>query len=243
MPDDAAPAHLPVPRDPDRGFDALLLDMDGVLCESEALTRDAAKRLLKDRYDLDVDDQAFKPFVGAGEARFLAGAARHPGGPDSDRGGVDIDVDAELPRLYDLYERMVKGRLEAMPGAAACVERCHALGLPVVVASSANHRKVQANLHAIGLAPARFSALVVGEDVERKKPDPAVFLLAAERVGVAPERCVVVEDALRGVEAARRAGMRAIGMTTSFSAEALRDAGAVATITSLAEWVRTWDGG
>ena len=63
----------------------------------------------------------------------------------------------------------------------------------------------------IGLE-SRFGALVAAEDVRHGKPDPEVFLIAAERLGVPPERCIVVEDVEHGIEAAHRAGMRAVGV-------------------------------
>ena len=72
----------------------------------------------------------------------------------------------------------------------------------------------------------RLDAIVTGSDVERKKPAPDIFLKAAEKAGLEPRFCIVAEDAIAGIMAAKAAGMRAVGVTTSFSADELKKAGA-----------------
>lgn len=112
----------------------------------------------------------------------------------------------------ELYRRLVRSRGQApLEGAAEWVRRLHAQGWKQAIASSAPAANVEVVLEAIGLV-AEFEAISASEDVERGKPDPEVFLVAAEKLGLLPERCVVVEDAPAGVEAARRAGMRSIGI-------------------------------
>jgi beta-phosphoglucomutase-like phosphatase (HAD superfamily) len=81
------------------------------------------------------------------------------------------------------------------------------------MASSAPRANLEAIINALGIGD-YFSAVVSAEDVTRGKPDPQVFLTAAAKLRVAPAACVVVEDAPAGVEAARRAGMRALGVLT-----------------------------
>jgi beta-phosphoglucomutase-like phosphatase (HAD superfamily) len=76
-------------------------------------------------------------------------------------------------------------------------------------------------------AGAKFGAMVTGADVTRGKPDPQVFLIAAERLEVPPAQCAVVEDALHGVTAAKRAGMTAIGLTGTLHRDELSDSDAV----------------
>jgi beta-phosphoglucomutase-like phosphatase (HAD superfamily) len=85
-------------------------------------------------------------------------------------------------------------------------------------------RKVKGNLEEIRLGSEKFDAVICGEDVERKKPAPDIFLLAAKRIGVEPRRCIVVEDAVSGVKAARAAGTKCLGITSSFSEEELAGA-------------------
>ena len=80
------------------------------------------------------------------------------------------------------------------------------------------------NLKEIGLGPDLFDAIVVGEDVSQKKPAPDIFLLAADYLKLKPEECLVVEDAVSGVAAAKAAGSRCLALTTSFGREELAQA-------------------
>ncbi len=111
-----------------------------------------------------------------------------------------------------LYRQLVReGGLVPLPGAAEWTERLAAAGWLQAIASSAPRENIDAVLAVIGLASV-FQAVVSAEDVTRGKPDPQVFLTAASRLGSAPARSIVVEDAAAGVEAARRAGMPSIGV-------------------------------
>jgi len=111
-----------------------------------------------------------------------------------------------------LYRKLVRGGgLKPLPGAAEWVRQLRGEGWRQAIASSAPRENVDAVLEALGLA-ASFDAIVSAEDVTAGKPDPQVFLGAARRLGLPPERCVVVEDSAAGIEGARRAGMRSIGV-------------------------------
>ena len=94
--------------------------------------------------------------------------------------------------------------------------------------------KVEGNLRQLGLPSGTFDAVVVGEDIIRKKPAPDIFLEASRRLGMEPGVCLVIEDAVSGVTAARAAGSRCLGITTSFSADRLTAAGADWTAADLA---------
>jgi len=110
------------------------------------------------------------------------------------------------------YRRLVVERgLSPLPGAADWLQRLDEAGWRQAVASSAPRLNVEVVLHVLGLER-RFGALVAAEDVKAGKPAPDVFLTAAARLGVPPGRCVVVEDAEAGIEAARRAGMSSVGV-------------------------------
>ena len=104
--------------------------------------------------------------------------------------------------------------LAALPGAAAWVERLHAAGWKQAIASSAPKENVRVMLDVLKLDH-YFDAIVSAEDVTAGKPDPQVFLAAAAKLDTPPASCVVVEDAAAGIEAARRAGMKCIGVSTS----------------------------
>ena len=114
--------------------------------------------------------------------------------------------EAEYRRLASVHG------LSPLPGASSWVRRLHAQGWQQAIASSAPGENVGVMLRALAL-DGMFEAIVSAEDVTKGKPDPQVFLAAAERLGVPRDRCIVVEDAGVGVQAARSAGMRCIGVS------------------------------
>jgi beta-phosphoglucomutase len=111
------------------------------------------------------------------------------------------------------YRRLIReGGLDPLPGASEWLRRLHGHGWRQAIASSAPRKNVEVVLEVTGLSDC-FQALVSAEDVTIGKPDPQVFLTAAWRLGATHTQCIVVEDAAAGVEAARRAGMRSIGVS------------------------------
>jgi beta-phosphoglucomutase len=110
------------------------------------------------------------------------------------------------------YRRLVRALgISALPGAAEWVQKLYGQGWAQAVASAAPRRNVEVVMEKLGLAR-YFQATTSAEDVHHGKPDPEVFLIAAAKLGVPPGQCVVVEDAPAGIEAAKRAGMRSIGV-------------------------------
>ena len=194
---------------------AVIFDMDGVLVDSEPLINAAAVAMFREKGWV-VQPEDFLPFVGAGEDRYIGGVAEHYDFP--------LDLPAAKRRTYEIYLDLVPSRLEAFPGVLDLVHACRAAGLLLAVASSADEIKVHANLQKIGLPISSWDAVVWGEDVRNKKPAPDIFLSAAEKLGVNPAECVVVEDAVNGVQAAQAAGMRCIAVTHTFPADRLDEA-------------------
>ncbi|MGI6495964.1 MAG: HAD family hydrolase [Kiritimatiellia bacterium] len=196
----------------------VLFDMDGVLCDSEPFIREAARAMFRERHGVDIPDEAFYPFVGMGENRFL-------GGPAEER-GIPFDPIADKARCYELYLELIRDRMPPMNGAHDFARACLDRGCRLAVASSADFVKVSGNIAQIGMAEGFFDAVVDGTMVTRHKPAPDLFLLAAGRLGLPPEHCLVIEDAPAGLQAARTAGCRALGILSSFDGQTLRDAGA-----------------
>ena len=138
-----------------------------------------------------------------------------------------LGADAELSRLERigdakeaLYRELARREgLVALPGAREWVTRLHEQGWHQAIASSAPRANVELMIEVVGIRPL-IDAFVSAEDVTRGKPDPDVFFAAASRVHVPPPRCVVVEDAAAGVEAARRAGMKCIGVNAGAALDA-----------------------
>ncbi len=208
-------------------WNGVLFDMDGVLCDSEPFICEAACRMFRERHGLTVRPQDFLPFVGTGENRFLGGVAAQY--------GVRFDQEADKALTYAIYLELIRGRLQPLAGVRAFVAACRDWGLRLAVASSADAIKVQGNLAELSLPPDTFAACVDGLMVANRKPAPDLFLLAADRLGLPPATCLVVEDAPSGLVAARAAGCRALGICSSFGADQLREAGAQWTASDLAE--------
>lgn len=204
----------------------IIFDMDGVLCDSEHFICEAACAMFKRRFGQEVRPEDFIPFVGAGENRYLGGVA--------EKYGILLDMPADKNLTYAIYLEIIKGRLAPLPGVREFIARCRAMRMKLAVASSADRIKVEGNLAEIGIGFDTFDAVVTGSDVERKKPDPEVFLKAAAKMGLPADRCLVVEDAPNGIQAARAAGARCLGLTTSFPAQVLLSAGADHTAPDLA---------
>lgn len=182
---------------------AVLWDLDGTLADSG----DYHWRSWRDTLRLEGMDLGYQQFLdsfGQKNDRIL----RHWLGPDASAETIGRIADAK----ESLYREFARNEgLVALPGAVEWVRRLHAEGWAQAIASSAPRANVEVMLEAIGVA-AVMDAVVSAEDVTRGKPDPQVFLRAAERLGVAPDACIVVEDAAAGVEAGRRAGMKTIGV-------------------------------
>jgi HAD superfamily hydrolase (TIGR01509 family) len=197
---------------------AVIFDMDGVLTDSEPLINESAVAAYQE-LGLEVRPEDFLPFVGAGEDRYLGGVAEGR--------GYQVDLPSLKRRTYEIYLERVPGRLRAFPGAVELVHACRAAGLRVAVASSADRIKVEANLRQIGLPSESWDAVIVGEDVIHKKPAPDIFLKAADRLQCLPTECVVIEDAVNGVQSAKAAGMRCVAVAQSFPRELLAAADVV----------------
>ncbi|MFP4052310.1 MAG: HAD family hydrolase [Phycisphaerae bacterium] len=212
---------------PDEAILGTIFDMDGVLCDSEEFICLAARRMFRETYGIDVPPEDFLPFVGAGENRYIGGPA--------EKHGLSIDIETDKARTYQLYLEVIEGVLTPLPGVREFVSELRTRGVKCAVATAADHVKMAGNLRQIGLPEDTFDAIVTGSDVERKKPAPDGFLLAADRLGLPAGRCMVVEDAPNGVRAAIAAGSACLGLTTSFDAATLRETGAHWTAPHLGE--------
>lgn len=194
---------------------AVIFDMDGVLTNSEPLINAAAIAMFKEK-GLTVQPDDFLPFVGAGEERYVGGVAEKYRFP--------LDAAAAKQRTYEIYFDLVPSQLESFPGVHELISACRQANLRMAVASSADRIKVVANLQKIELPVQTWDVVVTGENVQYKKPAPDIFLFAAQRLGVTPAECVVVEDAVNGIQAAKAAGMRCVAVAQTFPAALLHEA-------------------
>ncbi len=191
---------------------AVIFDMDGVLTDSEPLINEAAVAMFRER-GVPVAPEDFLPFVGTGENRYIGGVA--------EKHGVTLDIDEAKRRTYEIYLALVPTRLHAFPGAVDKAREIRAAGVRLAVASSADRVKIEANLRQIGLPPEWWDAVISAEDAVHKKPAPDLFLAAARKLGAEPSECVVIEDAVNGVQAALAARMRCVAVAQTFPAERL----------------------
>jgi len=206
---------------------AMIFDVDGVVADTEALNARASVMMFEQMYDVTVRAEDFRAFVGTGDERYVEGVA--------EKYGIRIDTIAAVERRKDNFFRLLReSPLPAMDGVLELVQAARERPeVRVAIATSGNKDKQFPVIEGAGLRLEWFDAVITGDDVTRKKPDPQIYLVTAERLGISPARCVVFEDAPAGVEAAKAAGMRCVAVTSSVDADQLRAADRV--VASLAE--------
>ena len=191
----------------------VLWDMDGVLVDTGDLHYAAWLEVLDD-YDIDFSRKQFDASFGMNNRALLAMLFSRELEPEL---YAAINERKEL-RLLELAE----GRIQPMPGVVTWLERLQKAGYCQAIASSAPLVNIEAMVDAMGIRTC-FDVVVSGIDMPGK-PEPDVFLTAAAQIDVLSANCVVVEDAIPGVEGASRAGMKCIAVTTTNPAEALTKA-------------------
>ena len=185
------------------GARGVLWDLDGTLIDSGELHYDAWREVLAG-LGRSFDRRAFANSFGKRNDTILR-QLLHVDGSDAELAVIGDDKE-------ERYRALVRRHgVPLLPGARHWLHRLKEEGWRQAVATSAPLANVDATLEPLGLRD-HFDAVVSADEVGRGKPDPLVFLTAAERIGVAPARCVVVEDAPAGLEGARRGGMAAIGV-------------------------------
>lgn len=182
---------------------AVLWDMDGTLVDSEELHWIAWRETMAHEGIAITYEQFLASFGQRNDStipRYLGAAA------------TPEHIEKISYAKDELYRKLVrKSGISPLPGAANWLRTLQEQGWLQAIASSAPRANIEVVLGALSAA-GRFQGIVCAEDVRKGKPDPEVYLTAASRIGVSPERCIVVEDAAAGVEGARRAGMRCIGL-------------------------------
>jgi HAD superfamily hydrolase (TIGR01509 family) len=178
--------------------------MDGVLADTSQLHFDTWERVLTEQ-GIPFDRKKFQ---------FIYGLKNHDLLPILTDRVWDIDKTEWLADQKELaFRQALPGRLCLLPGVLKWLQHFNSLGYRQAVASSAPPENVEALVDELGIRK-YFSALVTPGNLPGK-PDPAVFLLAASQLGVDPQDCVVIEDSIPGVEAACRAGMHTIAITST----------------------------
>jgi len=182
-------------------IDAVVFDLDGVILQTEEVWDEVRGRYVVEqggRYDEEAQ-RAMMGMSASEWSRYLAEELGVPGTPE--------EISADIVRLM---EERYREELPLIPGAVEAVERL-AARRPLGLASSSNRPLIDTAL-ALSSLDRFFTATVSSEEVARGKPAPDVYLEAARRLGVDPDRCAAVEDSHSGIRSAKAAGMRVIAI-------------------------------
>jgi len=193
----------------------LIFDVDGVVADTEAVNAKVTARVFEELFGLKgVRDEDFIAGIGRGDEEYVRAGARAHGLELSDE---QAKAGTRLREKY-FMEALMKAPLPVFAGVLALIDAALASGnFRLAIATSGSFEKSRAIVKSVKV-PYEKMVHVSGSDVRRRKPAPDLFLLAAERLGIQPGRCVVIEDAPDGVRAAKAAGAKCIAVTNTTSA-------------------------
>jgi HAD superfamily hydrolase (TIGR01509 family) len=193
---------------------AVIFDMDGVIVDSEPYSMQALVDTLR-LYGIEPTKEDLRRSYGRKiRDDFVDYFGRY---------GVTADVNLAMAHKEARYYHLAAGHLQPFPGVMPLLICIRDRGYRLALASSGDRVKVAFSLQALQLNGI-FEAIVSGDDVTHSKPDPEIYVMAAQRLGVSPVDCVAIEDAPAGVEAAKRAGMSCIAVTNSVACQQLQRA-------------------
>lgn len=193
---------------------AILWDLDGVIVDSAPFHYEAYRRVLAARGVLLSEERFRKELLGLRNEAILQALLGATGPAEARRLAAQKEA---------IFRRLLRGRVRALPGALPLLRRARQAGLRQAIVSSTPRRNIATILKELG-AGELLDAVVGEEDAARGKPDPEGFLIAAARLGVPPQGCVVIEDAPQGIAAGKAAGMRVIAVSTTRPPELLAQA-------------------
>jgi len=195
-------------------IEAVIWDMDGVIADTASFHL-----------------SAWQEIFGKRGVKFTEGDFRHSFGRRNDTIirktlGEQIaqdEIEAIAGEKEATFRRMIGQKIRPLPGAVELLQSLKQNGVKMALASSTPIENIRLITGSLGIANC-FQAIVTGHEVTEGKPSPQVFLMAAQRLGVEPENCVVIEDAVAGVTAAKRAGMHCVAVTSTHSRQSLKQA-------------------
>ena len=183
-------------------YQAVIFDKDGVIADSE-YSNVMAKHILLKRSGIEVDWHYHDQFLGTTHEYMWTVMKEEFHLPE--------EVSYYIKQWSEIRKELIeKEGMKAMPGSVDLIKQLKADRIPMALASSSNVTDIEADLQAIGITN-MFDAVISGEHCKKGKPDPEIFLKAAAALGIAPEKCIVIEDSESGVKAAKAAGMGCIG--------------------------------
>lgn len=188
-------------------IEAIIFDMDGVLVDSEPHHMEIEKKLFR-KYDLQVSDKEHQSYMG------MAGNEMWENLNHNHQAGLDVPEMVRLNYLECNNHFSLMEKIEPMPGLLPLLEAIQKADVPMALASSAGIETIAIILEKTGLRN-YFSHVVSGSMVEKSKPEPDVFLYTARLLQTAPQQCLVIEDSVNGVKAAKAAGMFCVAYSGS----------------------------
>lgn len=196
----------------------LIFDVDGVLADTEALSAQACTDAFRDLYQVEIPLDEHRAFIGSTPKHHVEGLAR--------RRGIRINADKAVEtHLQNFLRRLADAGDISYPGARKLIDDVTKYSeWRLALATGSGRTRSEATIAKVELDPTLFSAWVTGDDVNFAKPDPEIYLRTASRLGLFPRQCVVIEDSVAGLAAAKAASMHCIAVTNTFPGEALRAA-------------------
>ena len=192
---------------------AIIFDMDGTLIDSTDADYQAWKRLFKE-FNIDLTYEKYYPLLGKKSVDVISSQLNLEGD----------EVKKALDKKMFFYRQVVEENgMKLIPGADKAIEYCRSLPLKLALATSSRREKMNMMMEMMGFLKF-FDAIVTGEEVFHGKPAPDIFLKAAERLGIAPEDCLVFEDTVSGIRSAKNAGMQCIAICSTHKREELHEA-------------------
>ncbi len=198
---------------------AVIWDMDGVIADTAPYHFSAWKEVFQKR-GVDFTGEDFKHVFGQRNDTII----RKTIGKQISQSEIDT-IASEKDKTF---RKLVEPHIKPFPGALKLIISLKEHGFKIALASSAPIKNIQLITRGLGINNC-FHAIVSGQDVTEGKPSPQCFLLASQKLGVKPENCVVIEDAVAGVTAAKRAGMRCLAITNTHPRTNLLEADLIVT--------------
>ena len=199
---------------PEGKLEAVLWDLDGVIADTGPYHCRAWQDVFHKR-GVNFTEEDFKRHFGQRNDTIIRSTLGGSVSPE--------EFDTIAAEKEENYRRRVAGNIKPLPGAAELIRALREHGVKMAIASSAPMENIQLIIRGLGIDDC-FQAIVWGREVAEGKPSPEVFMLAARKLGVEPRDCIVIEDAVAGVAAAKSAAMKCLAVTNSHSRNSLQEA-------------------
>lgn len=190
----------------------MIFDMDGVLSDTEKSRFLILKKILK-KEGISLDESYSKKFIGLKLERIFSKYFK--------------DKHLDVSRIRKEKDRIIQSHPEkyilGYPGTKECLQRLSDDGLQLAVCSSSKKESIHFALTSLGIL-GFFSLIISSDEVKEQKPSPEIYLLALRKLCLTPSECLVIEDSKIGIEAAHRAGIKCIGITSNFQKDELKEA-------------------